>query len=66
VITPFGPQHHLVGPGDPAIFMFRFDAPARYGLRAIRVRSSQARIQIGSRARLCGSGHGGLRHNAAT
>jgi hypothetical protein len=48
MIPPFGPQHRMLGPGDPAVFVFRFDRPARYGLRALRVHPAQARILVGS------------------
>lgn len=48
MIPPFGPQHRMVGPGDPAVFVFRFDRPARYGLRALRVDPAEARILMGS------------------
>jgi hypothetical protein len=48
MIPSFGPQHRMVGPGDPAVFVFRFDRSARYSLRALRVHPAQARIQMGS------------------
>lgn len=48
MIPPYGAQHRMVGPGDPAVFAFRFDRLARFGLPAAGEHPAGARILMGS------------------
>jgi len=48
VIPPFGPRHHVVGRGDPAVFAFRFDRLVLIGPRAVHLHPTPAHIEVGS------------------